>query len=225
MNPKKAAAEKAVENIREGMIIGLGTGSTAFWAIQKIGELVRAGLDIKAVATSIQSENLARELGIPILAFSDVVSVDLTIDGADEVDRQGNLIKGGGGALLREKIIAYNSKAFHVIVDHKKMVEQLGKFPLPVEIIPFAHELTLKRLRELAATVVLRKTEDKIFITDNGNMIADGNFYPVSDPASLDARLKSIPGVAETGLFLRHMVTTITVSDDHGNINTIRIAP
>jgi ribose 5-phosphate isomerase A len=223
MNPKKAAAEKAVENIASDMIVGLGTGSTAFWAIQKIGERVREGLKIKAVATSVQSETLARELGIPIIAFSEIDAIDLTIDGADEIDGHGNLIKGGGGALLREKIVAHNSKALHIVADHNKKVDSLGKFPLPVEIFPFGYELTLKNLQRLARSVTMRKSGDKFFVTDNGNFIADGDFFPIVDPASLDLQLKSIPGVAETGLFLHPMVTTVTIGFDDGTVKTLLI--
>jgi ribose 5-phosphate isomerase A len=223
MNPKKAAAEKAVENITQGMVVGLGTGSTAFWAIQKIGERVKAGLEIKAVATSTQSETLARELGIPMIAFSEIKSIDLTIDGADEIDSHGNLIKGGGGALLREKIVAHNSKALHIVADHSKKVDSLGKFLLPVEIFPFGYELTLKNLQRQARSVTMRKTGDKFFVTDNGNFIADGDFFPINDPASLDLKLKSIPGVAETGLFLHPMVTTVTLAFDDGTVKTLKI--
>src|SRR5690349_21721016 len=133
MNPKQLAGEKAAEYIENGMTVGLGTGSTAYWAIQKIGSMVKQGLQIKAVATSRQSETLALELEILVMAFADIVHID--IDGADEVDPQLNLIKGGGGALLREKIIASNSRRFIVVADESKFVTMLGKFPLPVEVI------------------------------------------------------------------------------------------
>jgi ribose 5-phosphate isomerase A len=225
MNPKKAAAEKAVENIKNGMTIGLGTGSTANWAIRKIGERVKQeGLKIKAVATSTQSETLALELGITIIPFAEASTIDLTIDGADEVDSEGNLLKGGGGALLREKVVAFHSGALHVVVDEGKMVERLGKFPLPVEIIPFAHELTLKKIQRLAKSVKLRSAGDQLFVTDNGNLIADGDFFPIVNPTELDRELRSIPGVVETGIFLNNMVTTVTVSDDQENIRVIQIS-
>lgn len=136
INVKQLAAEKAVEFVKDGMKIGLGTGSTAYWAINRLGERVSEGLKITAVATSRASEEQARELGIPIVAFGDIDSLDLTIDGADELDSSLQLIKGGGGALLREKIVASNSTRMIVIADESKVVNTLGKFPLPVEIVP-----------------------------------------------------------------------------------------
>ena len=221
MDAKKLVAEKAVESITDGMIVGLGTGSTAFWAIQKIGERVKSGLTIGAVATSQQSEKLAREVGIPILSFEQVPRIDVAIDGADEIDRKGNLIKGGGGALLREKIIASNSKKFIVIADSSKAVDTLGKFLLPVEIFPFASELTLRRLRAIAKEVKLRQSNAKPFITDNGNLIADCNFFPIEEPQSLDLQLKGIAGVAETGLFLYSMVSTIIIGSTNGELKIV----
>ena len=146
MESKRMAAEKAVEYVRDGMTVGLGTGSTAYWAIRKIGERVKEGLTIKAAATSVSSEKLARELGIPLIPFAEIEAIDLTIDGADEVDGDWNLIKGGGGALLREKIVAAASKTFIVVVDESKPVSRLGAFPLPVELVPFGHEMTLRKL-------------------------------------------------------------------------------
>src|SRR5277367_6766158 len=134
---KKLAAMKAVNYVRNGMTLGLGTGSTAYWAIRGIGEQVKNGLSVKAIATSIQSESLARELEIPIVPFSEIDHLDITIDGADEVDEGLNLIKGGGGALLREKIVASATRFYIIIVDESKLVYRLGKFPLPVEVAPF----------------------------------------------------------------------------------------
>src|ERR1051325_8131415 len=133
MDTKQLAAAKAVEYVKDGMIVGLGTGSTSTWAIRLLGEKVKKGLHIQSVASSLASESLAKELNIPVLPFAQVSTIDLYIDGADEVDQNHNLIKGGGGALLREKILAYNSKAFIVIVDETKLVNTLGKFPLPLE--------------------------------------------------------------------------------------------
>lgn len=218
MNPKKAAAEKAVEYIFDGMTIGLGTGSTAFWAIQKIGERVKAGLNIKAVATSLQSEALALESKIPLVQLSDITTIDLTIDGADEVDANGNLIKGGGGALLREKIIASNSNEFYIVVDEQKHVETLGRFPLPIEVVPFGHQLTLKQIRDYTPKVALRRAGENYFLTDNGNLIADCDFYPITDPVTLDMNLKSIPGVVETGIFPREMVTSVITGFTDGTV-------
>jgi ribose 5-phosphate isomerase A len=209
MKAKQLAAERAVEFINDGMIIGLGTGSTAYFAIQKIGERVKQGLNIKAIASSKSSEDLARQLGIPLLAEGDEQQIDVTIDGADEVDDNGNLIKGGGGALLREKILATNSKKFFVVVDESKLVSKLGKFKLPVEIISFGSVLTLAQIEALGGKPVVRQKEGKDFITDNGNLIADCSFYPIEDPKALHERLKQITGVVETGIFPSSVVTAV----------------
>ncbi|KWX88403.1 ribose 5-phosphate isomerase, partial [Paenibacillus riograndensis] len=146
MNVKQLAAEKAVEYVVDGMKVGLGTGSTAYWAIRKLGERVQEGLKITAVATSVASEEQARELGIPLVGFGDIDGLDLTIDGADELNRDLELSKGGGGALLREKIVARGSKRMIVVADESKAVGTLGQFPLPVEIVPFAWEWTVADL-------------------------------------------------------------------------------
>ena len=221
MDAKKIAAEKAVQEVKSGMTVGLGTGSTAFWAIQKIGELIKEGLEIKAVATSKRSEDLAKQLTIPIVSFSQITQIDIAIDGADEVDNHRNLIKGGGGALLREKIIAYNSLRFLVVVDASKRVPSLGTFLLPVEVVPFAVELTLKRLAALGGSPKLRSKEGTLFITDNGNLIADCAFFPINDPAALNTKLHLIPGVVETGLFLSEQVSTIYVGSENGNVQIL----
>jgi ribose 5-phosphate isomerase A len=218
MDAKKLAAEKAVEAISNDMTIGLGTGSTAFWAIQKIGERVSEGLRIRAVATSERSELLARKLNIPILPITAEMQIDIAIDGADEVDKNKNLIKGGGGALLREKIIAANSKRFLVVADASKVVEQLGRFPLPVEIVSFAFEITLRQLQALGCAPVIRMHEGKKFITDNGNLIADCHFFPITDPAALNIKLHLIPGVVETGLFINGMVDTVFIGYENGEV-------
>ena len=217
MDAKRAAAERAVAAIKDGMVVGLGTGSTAYWAIRKIAEKVEQGLQTKAVATSVQTERLARELQIPLADFSRLQAIDVAIDGADEVDKTGNLIKGGGGALLREKIVALNSKKFLVIVDESKLVDTLGKFPLPVEIVPFAAALTLQQLRKLGLDPVIRKAEKENFITDNGNLIADCHRYPIDDPAGLNTQLHAIAGVVETGLFVHTMVSTVIVGFQDGS--------
>ncbi|HEY6083529.1 MAG TPA: ribose-5-phosphate isomerase RpiA [Chitinophagaceae bacterium] len=220
MNPKQLAGEKAAEYIENGMTVGLGTGSTAYWAIQKIGSMVKQGLQIKAVATSRQSESLARELEIPIVAFADIDHIDIDIDGADEVDPQLNLIKGGGGALLREKIIASNSRRFIVVADESKFVTVLGKFPLPVEVIPFAWELSFRQLQRLGVNPVRRKINGEIFITDNGNYIADLAIGSIPDPRELQQRIGLIPGVAENGLFLR-MADTAVIGQANGSVKIL----
>ncbi|WP_026464333.1 ribose-5-phosphate isomerase RpiA [Adhaeribacter aquaticus] len=218
MNPKKIAGEKAVEFVTDNMVVGLGTGSTAFFAIQKLGERVQEGLQIKAIATSLASENLARELQIPLTTFAEVDFLDVTIDGADEVDENNNLIKGGGGALLREKVVAYHSKKFLVIVDETKLVERLGKFALPIEIVPFGADLTLKQLQKLGGNPLIRQANGQKFITDNGNLIVDCQFYPIENPAKLNQDLHLIPGVVETGIFLNEMVHAIISASDTGAI-------
>ncbi|WP_339257448.1 ribose-5-phosphate isomerase RpiA [Paenibacillus sp. FSL P2-0136] len=202
MNVKQLAAEKAVEYVKDGMRVGLGTGSTAYWAIRKLGERVSEGLQITAVATSQASEDQARELGIPLVAFSDVDSLDLTIDGADELDGALQLIKGGGGALLREKIVAMGSARMIVVADESKAVTTLGKFPLPVEIVPFAWEWTVAALAKLGCKTELRRSGEDLYKTDNGNYIADCRFEAIESAAELALALQRIPGVVEHGLFI-----------------------
>jgi len=204
MNSKKLAADKAVSFVSDGMVVGLGTGSTAYWAIEGIGERMRKeGLKLKAIATSTQSEKQARGLGIPIVSFAEIDEIDLTIDGADEADAGKNLIKGGGGALLREKIVASNSKMLIIIVDQSKLVETLGKFPLPVEATVFGWEKTYKKLQGLGCVPGLRKEQSKPFVTDNGNYIIDCQFNQIRDPADLQERINAITGVVDNGLFVK----------------------
>ncbi|WP_397386789.1 ribose-5-phosphate isomerase RpiA [Paenibacillus sp. MMS20-IR301] len=202
MNVKQLAAEKAVEYVQDGMKVGLGTGSTAYWAIRKLGERVSEGLKITAVATSQASEDQARELGIPLVNFSEVDSLDLTIDGADELDGSLQLIKGGGGALLREKIVAMGSTRMIVVADESKAVKTLGQFPLPVEIVPFAWEWTVADLIKLGCEAELRRSGDELYKTDNGNYIADCRFGAIDSAAELALSLQRIPGVVEHGLFI-----------------------
>ncbi|MHB1920992.1 MAG: ribose-5-phosphate isomerase RpiA [Chitinophagaceae bacterium] len=221
INPKQLAGEKAVEYLKNGMTIGLGTGSTAFWAIQEIGRRCKNGLQIKAVATSQQSTSLASELGIPLIGFSDIDHIDVDIDGADEIDSHLNLIKGGGGALLREKIIAANSHQFIVVADASKLVASLGKFPLPVEVTPFAWELTFRQLQALGGFPQLRKSEGKTFISDNGNYIIDCHLEQITHPQELQKELIRIPGVMEHGLFLR-MATLAIIGETDGTLRLIQ---
>ncbi|AIQ41223.1 ribose 5-phosphate isomerase [Paenibacillus sp. FSL R5-0912] len=202
INVKQLAAEKAVEYVQDGMKVGLGTGSTAYWAIRKLGERVSEGLNITAVATSQASEDQARELGIPLVAFGEVDSLDLTIDGADELDGALQLIKGGGGALLREKIVAMGSTRMIVVADESKAVTTLGKFPLPVEIVPFAWEWTVADLAKLGCKPELRRSGGELYKTDNGNYIADCRFEAIDSAADLALALQRIPGVVEHGLFI-----------------------
>jgi ribose 5-phosphate isomerase A len=204
MNVKQLAAEKAVSFLDNGMTIGLGTGSTAYWAIEKIGEKVKKeGWKIKAIATSIRSEEQARGLGIPILDFSSIKSIDVTIDGADEVDARLQLIKGGGGALLREKIVATNSNQMIVVADESKWVRTLGKFPLPVELVHFGWERTFEKLQLLGCEAKRRMNGREAYLTDNGNYIVDCAFVEIKDPPALHESINAITGVVDNGLFIR----------------------
>lgn len=221
MIAKQVAAAAAVKEVKNNMTVGLGTGSTAAFAIKEIGIRVKEGLFIKAVASSVQSEQLAKREGIEIIQFSNVGVIDIYIDGADEVDADLNLIKGGGGALLREKILAYNSRQFIVIVDDSKLVNHLGKFPLPVEITPFAFELTLRNLEKLGCQATIRKKGEKNYITDNGNLIADCDFGKIIDTAKLEKSIKNIPGVMECGLFQASLVNKLFVGYEDGKLVTI----
>lgn len=222
MDAKRIAAERAVDYIKDNMVVGLGTGSTAYWAIKKLGQRVKDGLNISAVATSERSEELAKELGIKLVSFSDVKEIDITIDGADEVDKDFNLIKGGGGALLREKIVAASSKKFIVVVDQSKMVSNLGRFPLPVEIVKFGHEITIRRLEELGCKPSLRLVDNKLYVTDNGNYIIDCNFGVIEDPKDLQNKISLIPGVVDSGLFV-NMASRVIVGQQNGVIEEFEV--
>jgi ribose 5-phosphate isomerase A len=218
MDAKELAAAKAVGFIQDHMVIGLGSGSTATWAIHKIAERVRDGLQVQAIASSVASENLARELGIP-MASSLIQKIDVTIDGADEVDDRNNLIKGGGGALLREKMLAYHSKLFIVIVDESKCVHQLGQFPLPLEVLPFALGMTLSELTSLGLEPVVREKDGKKFISDNGNLVIDCAGYKGDHPEDLNDRLHKIPGLIETGLFPSSLIDMVIIGNRDGSVN------
>ncbi|UCH71773.1 MAG: ribose-5-phosphate isomerase RpiA, partial [Thermoplasmatales archaeon] len=187
---KNLAAKKAVEYIKDGMIIGLGTGSTTEYAIRKIGKLVENGLDIKGIPTSVHTKRVAKECNIQLTTLEENPEIDLTIDGADEVDSNLNLIKGGGGALTREKIIAYHSKQEIIIVDDSKVVKSLGiDFPLPVEVIKFGWELTKKAIEKFDCNVKLRKIMNELYITDNSNYILDCEFDKIQDAEELEKEL------------------------------------
>ncbi len=199
---KRLAAARAVALIEPGMTVGLGTGSTAAHAVRLIGARVTDGLRICGVPTSRQTARLARELGIPLLDLNDVPSVDLAIDGADEVDPAKRCIKGGGGALLHEKIVASAAKRLVIIVDSGKLVRRLGAFPLPVEVVPFAREQVRRLVASLGADATLRAGPDGPFVTDEGNLILDCRFGEIADAAALAARLDAAPGVVGHGLFV-----------------------
>ena len=221
MNAKQIAAEDAAKLIQDGMTVGIGTGSTSAFAIEAISKRIKEGLSIKAVASSTRSEKLAKGAGITLIPFSEVEDIDLYIDGADEVDRNLNLIKGGGGALLREKILAFNSKEFIVIVDNSKLVPHLGKFLLPVELTPFAIELTVRQLRKLGCTTTIRQEADKRYITDNGNIIVDCDFKKIEQVAQLHDSINAIPGVVENGLFTKTIVSKVIVGFENREVQVI----
>ncbi len=203
MNVKQLAAEKAVSFLESGMTIGLGTGSTAYWAIEKIGEKVnKEKWKIRAIATSTRSEEQARRLGIPIVDFSSFKSIDVTIDGADEVDAELQLIKGGGGALLREKIVATNSKHMIVVADESKWVKCLGRFPLPVEVVLFGWERAFEKLQLLGCEAQRRMNGKEPFLTDNGNYIVDCAFGEIKHAPELHESINAITGVVDNGLFI-----------------------
>ena len=200
---KELAAHASLQFVRDGDVVGLGTGSTAAYAIRFLGERVRSGLKIRGVSTSAQTQNLAASLGISLTTLEEVEQIDVTIDGADEFDPELRLIKGGGGALLREKIIASATRQEIIIVDSNKQVSVLGKFPLPVEVIRFAEAIVNKKISALGATVQLRRDgAGQPFITDEGHHILDCHFGQIPDPTALAHTLSEMPGVVEHGLFI-----------------------
>jgi ribose 5-phosphate isomerase A len=202
-NEKELAGRAAAKLVNDGDIVGLGTGSTAYFAVIALGERVKAGLKIIGIPTSIATGELARKVGIPLTTLDQHPAIDIDIDGADEVDPHLNLIKGGGGALLREKVIAAASKKFVVVADHAKVVSTLGKFPLPVEIIAFARAVVEPKIARLGASIKMRTRPDgSPYITDNGNPILDCSFGKIEDPPALARALTNIPGVVEHGLFI-----------------------
>lgn len=223
---KQAAAEAAARLVEDGMMLGIGTGSTVSFLVEALGRRVREeGLHISGVATSMKTEAQALSLGITLIELGAAAPLDLAIDGADEVE-QGRLrlIKGLGGALLREKIVAQAARRFVVIVDEGKVVTVLGEHaPVPVEVVYFAHETTARRLAALGGGPVLRvDAVDKPFVTDNGNLIYDCHgFSPIPDPASLERNIRAIAGVVETGLFLGGVEQAL-IGCAHGGVTVMR---
>ena len=203
-NLKQAAALKAVEFVQEGMLVGLGTGSTAKHMIRALGEKVRAGMKVRGVPTSHETARLAEESGIALVDADNRWEIDVAIDGADQVDPAFNLIKGGGGALLKEKIVAAAAKQFIVLVDHTKEVPVLGgSFPLPIEVIPFGWRNTAHAIETLTkCRVVLRERDGAPFTTEAGHLIVDVHLQRIDRPWELEIGLNGIPGVVETGLFV-----------------------
>jgi ribose 5-phosphate isomerase A len=200
---KEAAARASLQFVRDGQVVGLGTGSTAAYFIKLLGEEVKKGLRIRGIPTSTRSQELAQSLGIPLTTLDECQEIAVTVDGADEVDPQLRLIKGGGGALLREKIVASATRQFVIVADASKQVARLGKFPLPVEVIRFAQALVAKRIAALGADVQLRTSPDgQPYVTDENNHILDCHFGEIRDPDRLAHELSDTPGVVEHGLFI-----------------------
>ena len=200
---KELAGRAAAKLVQDGDIVGLGTGSTAYFTVLALGARVKAGLKIVGIPTSNATAELARSVGIPLSTLDQHPVLDIDIDGADEIDPHLNLIKGGGGAHLREKVIAAASKKMVVIADSGKLVSVLGKFPLPVEIVLFARAVVEKKIAALGATTKLRTRPDgSPYLTDNGNPILDCSFGKIADPPALARTLRDIPGIVEHGLFI-----------------------
>ncbi len=211
---KKAAALAAADEVKPGMLVGLGTGSTAYFLIEELGRRFADGLQFRAVATSLASEKQAKGLGIPVLPFSEVARIDLAIDGADEIDPHLRAIKGAGGAMLREKCVAASAKRMIVIADSSKTVAQLGAtMPVPCETLDFAQAFVARALEDLGAAVVLRQKDGAPYRTDQNNLILDCRFGPISDPAGLAARLSSIPGMLGHGLFVTEIAGLYCAKD------------
>lgn len=202
MKEKQIAGEKATEYIKDGMTLGLGTGSTAYYMIKKVGELVAKGMNLKAVATSKSTENLAREFNIPLVDIDEVDKIDLAIDGVDEIDDKFNAVKGGGGALFREKVVATLADEVIWIMDESKLVDHIGEFPLPVEILPYGYTHIIKELQNLSYNPILRTKDGKTFITDNGNYIVDLHIGKPMNIEKVYKQVTNITGVLEIGLFL-----------------------
>jgi len=199
---KELAGAKVYDFVKDGMVLGLGTGTTFFYALKKIGEMVGDGLKVKAISTSSATTRLAESYNIPLLSIDDVDQIDLTIDGADEVDSDFNGIKGGGGALLFEKIVAKSSKKNLWVLDSSKIVDKIGAFPLPIEVVPFALSNVFKRLDKKGYNPEIRMNKGKKFLTDSGNYIIDVNLGIIEDPRKMEVDLNMLPGVVENGLFL-----------------------
>lgn len=204
-DPKEIAGRRAAEFAEDGMTLGLGTGSTVHFALVRLAERIRAReLNVRGVPTSLDTERKAREWGIPLVALDDVTTLDLTIDGADEIDGDFQMTKGGGGALLREKVVASISRREVIVAGEEKVVTRLGTtFPLPVEVVAFARTTVERALVRLGAAPVLRQREGKPYVTDNGNWILDCRFENgIADPRALELALARVPGLVESGLFV-----------------------
>lgn len=220
---KEAAGRAAAESVRDGMTVGLGTGSTVLHTLERLAERLRAErLVVRGVPTSLDTERKARSLGIPLVALDEVYELDLTIDGADEIDARFDMIKGGGGALLREKVVASLSRCEVIVVDRAKLVERLGvRFALPVEVVPFARAAVARRIARLGAAWTLRMRDGReVALTDNGNEVLDCRFPGgIADARALERALDEIPGVVESGLFVG-LAHRLVIGDEDGRVET-----
>ncbi|QVY62761.1 ribose-5-phosphate isomerase RpiA [Cytobacillus gottheilii] len=201
MDDKRIAAEEAVKYVKNGMTVGLGSGSTVDFMLHALGKRVQEGLQIQGIPSSKKTEKLAKELGIPLVDFSVTTHIDLAIDGADEIDPSLNLIKGGGGSLVREKVVDACADELIIIADSSKVVSTLGRFPLPVEVLTFGFEVTAEYIKKLGGDPVLRRKDGEVFISDNRNYILDCSFGHIDDAARLHETLVKLVGVVDTGIF------------------------
>jgi ribose 5-phosphate isomerase A len=219
---KRAAAERAVAFVESGMVLGLGTGSTAAFVIEHLAARVANGLEVVAIPTSEHTAELARRLGIPLATFGEHRRIDLAIDGADEVERVSlNLIKGHGGALLREKIVAAASDRFIVVVDDEKLVDRLGEHvAVPVEVVQFGWQATAAALAKLGTRPELRQTEGRAFVTDGGNFILDCHYGPIADPSGMERLINMTVGVVENGLFVERSSAVVVASENGVEVMT-----
>jgi ribose 5-phosphate isomerase A len=225
---KRAAAAKAIETfLRDGMTIGLGSGTTSRWFVRILGERVRSGLRVTGVPSSKSTGQLAQEVGVPLADLNDVSQLDLTIDGADEIDRKGRMIKGGGANLLWEKIVACASGRMVAIVDESKVVERLGRFPLPIEVVPFAWRSTERHLQSLFKDEGFSNVQIEVrgglaepLVTDSGHYLLDCHLLAIPNPESLGAKLNLIPGVVEHGLFI-NIATDAVVGHASGSAEIV----
>lgn len=215
MDQKKSAGYKAAEYVKDGMVVGLGTGSTAKHMVDAVGEMVKNGLKIQAVPTSKATEQQARELGIPLLDINDVNHIDLAIDGVDEIDHQFNATKGGGAALFREKVVASLAKEVIWIMDESKLVDQIGAFPLPIEVLPYGYQIVYQKLDAFGFKPSMRMKGDELLVTDNGNYIVDLHVGVPADVEDIREKVEGIVGVLETGQFLK-MCDRIIVGTNDG---------
>ncbi len=221
---KEKIGQYAADYVKQGMKVGLGTGSTVFYLLKELGRRKAQGLHFTAVCTSVQTQRVLSEEGIEFLTLDEVDRLQVAIDGADEIDPAGNMIKGGGGALLREKIVEYNADELIIIVDEKKLVDNLGAFPLPVEVVTFGWKQVRQKLVDTYGIDVTRREKSgNPFITDQGNYILDCHFGLITDPAQLNTNIHLIPGVVETGLFVGMADKAITGYAD-GTIKLIEFS-